>query len=146
MCVTQMVPERKGLCQPQDTEDFTLPHRFHVDSRWTPGQYLGSMWSLDNFSLVITQPNFCLESMWSPCGVCLDSSCSIWTTWTPPQNTGKYKFTQPDSIWTPHGLIAFNCVTLFIYKISACTRIELSSPWASVIEMAMQLTIEPQDL
>ena len=59
-------------------EDFTLPHIFHVDS----------MWSLDIFSLVVAQPNFCLESIWSPPGLQLDSSCSTWTTWTPHQDTG----------------------------------------------------------
>ena len=70
------------------TEDFTLPHRFHVESMWSPGQSPESMWTLDIFFLVVAQPIFCPESMWTPCGVWLDSSCSIWTTWTPPWNTG----------------------------------------------------------
>jgi hypothetical protein len=30
-------------------EDFTLSHRFHLDSRWTPGGFPESMWSLDYF-------------------------------------------------------------------------------------------------
>ena len=30
-------------------EDFTLPHRFHVESMWSPGQSLESMWTLDIF-------------------------------------------------------------------------------------------------
>ena len=81
-------------------EDFTLPHIFHVDSMWTPGQLLESMWSLDIFSLVVAQPKFCLESIWSPTGVHLDSSFSIWTTWSPHQNTGNMK--SPSR--TPYGV------------------------------------------
>ena len=69
-------------------------------SMWTPGQLLESMWSLDNFSLVVTQLIFYLESIWSPTGVHLDSSCSIWTTWSPHQYTGNMK---PPSK-TPHGV------------------------------------------
>ena len=94
-------------------EDFTLPHIFHVDSMWTPGQLLESMWSLDIFSLVVAQPIFCLESIWSPTGVHLDSSCSIWTTWGPHQNTMNMK--SPSK--TPHGSIAFNCgIPIIIYN------------------------------
>ncbi|KIJ97638.1 hypothetical protein K443DRAFT_9724 [Laccaria amethystina LaAM-08-1] len=39
-------------------EDFTLSHRFHVDSMWTPAQ-----------------PIPCQESIWTPAGVQLESTC-----------------------------------------------------------------------
>jgi len=56
-------------------------------SRWTPpGVHL----EFRQFFLGDNPANFLsrihLESIWSPSGVQLASSCSIWTTWTPPQN------------------------------------------------------------
>ena len=50
-----------------------------------------------------------VESMWSPVGLQLlhlDSMDSTSEHW-------EYEFTQQDSIWSPHGLIAFNCLMLF---------------------------------
>ena len=92
--------ENTGECKDLTREDFTLPHRFHVES----------MWTLDIFFGVVAQPIFCPESMWSPCGVQLESSCSIWTTWTPPWNTGIHPARlHMESTW----IIAFNCLMLF---------------------------------
>ena len=64
-------------------EDFTLPHIFRLDSRWTPAD---SRWIsavhppfFQIFSLVGTQPNFSPESIWTPAGLqahhldCMDS-------------------------------------------------------------------------
>jgi hypothetical protein len=54
-------------------EDFTLSHRFHLDSRWTPGGFPESMWSLDYFFFGGSPANFLsrihVESMWSPVGL-----------------------------------------------------------------------------
>ena len=98
-------------------EDFTLPHRFHVESMWSPGQSPESMWTLDIFFLVVAQPIFCPESMWTPCGVRLDSSCSIWTTWTPPRNTGNISK-------TPYGVhmdsLHLLVLCYLLYKIKKC--------------------------
>ena len=62
-------------------EDFTLSHRFHVDSRWTPGGFLESRWTFDLFFLDVSPANSLsrihLESIWSPPGVHLES------TWSP---------------------------------------------------------------
>jgi hypothetical protein len=95
------------------TEDFTLSHRFHVDSMWTPGGFLESRWTFDLFFIGVSPANSLsrihLESSWTPAGVHL-------SIWTPPQNTGKYEFPKPDSIWTPHGLITFYCIISFIIK------------------------------
>jgi hypothetical protein len=52
-----------------------IPGGLQVDSRRTPGQYLESTWNLDTFFLVASQPIFCLESIWSPGGLQVDSSC-----------------------------------------------------------------------
>jgi len=94
-------PEKKAQNHRHDLlEDFTLSHRFHVDSRWT----------FDLFFLGVSPANSLsrihVESTWSPPGVHL-------SIWTPPQNTGKYEFSKPDSIWTPHGLITFYCIISF---------------------------------
>ena len=69
--------------QPGESEDFTLPHIFRLDSRWTPAD---SRWIsavhppfFPIFSLVGTQPNFSPESIWTPAGLqahhldCMDS-------------------------------------------------------------------------
>jgi hypothetical protein len=54
-------------------EDFTLSHRFHLDSIWTPGGFPESMWSLDYFFFGGSPANFLsrihVESMWSPVGL-----------------------------------------------------------------------------
>jgi len=84
-------------------EDFTLSHRFHVDSRWTFNLFFLGVSPANSLSRIH------LESIWSPPGVHL-------SIWTPPWNTGKYEFSKPDSIWTPHVLITFYCIISFSIK------------------------------
>ena len=68
------------------------------------------MWTLDIFFLVVAQSIFCLESMWSPVGLQLLHLDSMDSN----SEQGEYEFTQQDSIWSPHGLIGFHCLMLFI--------------------------------
>ena len=88
----------------------TLPSP--TDSMWSPGQSPESMWTLDIFFLVVAQPIFCLESMWSSYGVQLDSSYSIWTAWTPPRNRGNMN--APSK--TPYG-VHMDQLSYIIYHI-----------------------------
>ena len=101
------------MVDPREEEDFTLPHRFHVESMWSPDQSLESMWTLDIFFLVVAHANFLfrihVESMWSPVGLQLLHLDNMDST----SEHREYEFTQQDSIWSPHGLIAFNCLMLF---------------------------------
>ena len=48
-----------------------------------------------------------VESMWSPVGLQLLHLDNM-------DSTSEDRVTQQDSIWSPHGLIAFNCLMLFI--------------------------------
>jgi len=83
-----------GLGDDEHWEDFTLSHRFHVDS----------MWTFDLFFIGVSPANSLsrihLESTWSPPGVHL-------SIWTPPWNTGKYEFSKPDSTWINYILLYY---------------------------------------
>ena len=93
-----------------------IPCGVHVESRSIPGVHV----DFRHFFLVVAQPIFCPESMWTPCGVQLDSSCSIWTTWTPPQNTGNMN--SPSK--TPYGVhmdsLHLLVLCYLLYKIKKC--------------------------
>jgi len=71
------------------TEDFTLPHRFQVDSTgfhmsiWSPpGLQVDLLWQR-------ALPNYGPKSTWIPGGFQLDSKWTRWTTWTPLHITPK---------------------------------------------------------
>jgi hypothetical protein len=70
-------------------EDFTLLHRFHVDSMWSPHGFVESMWSPcgvhADFPLKTDQfYEICVESIWTPHGLHVDSMWTMLSPWTPP--------------------------------------------------------------
>ena len=87
-----------------------IPCGVHVESRSIPGVHV----DFRQFFFGGSPANFLsrihVESMWSPAGVQLLHLDNMDST----SEHREYEFTQQDSIWTPHGFIAFNCLMLFI--------------------------------
>ena len=85
------------------------PHIFYVDSRLIPGVHM----ELRHFFFGGSPANFLskihLESNRSPDGLQLLHLDNMDST----SKHREYEITQQDSIWSPHGLIAFNCVIQF---------------------------------
>ena len=87
-----------------------IPCGVHVESRSIPGVHV----DFRQFSFGGNPANFLsrihVESMWSPAGLQLLHLDNMDST----LEHREYELTQQDSIWTPHGFIAFNCLMLFI--------------------------------
>ena len=104
-------PVHSRLSQSQGL--YTPPHipcGLHVDSRSTPGVHVEFRHFFFGGSPAKFLSRIHLESNRSPPGLQLLHLDNMEST----SEHGEYEITQQDSIWSPHGLIAFNSVIPFI--------------------------------